>query len=171
MLLLLLLLWGALAFSTPSKSARRRRRVMSPSSSNKRWGPLSRGIKKGQTERDRRSQSRSFSQIFASPGTLRAQILKKINLAWKFQSRPSEFPTKIGGWWVARLKISSSLENFKILKFFKIWALRGIAAFRRRRFSQKTAGCSQIFAENRRKPQIFAETRLSQFVPFNSALP
>ena len=66
--------------------------------------------------------------------TLRAQILKKINLAWnfqsrfnlawKFQSRPSEFPTKIGGWWVARLKISISLENFKILKFFKIWALR-----------------------------------------------
>ena len=27
-------------------------------------------------------------------------------------------------WWLARLKISSSLENFKILNFFKIWALR-----------------------------------------------
>ena len=25
---------------------------------------------------------------------------------------------------MARLKISSSLESFKILKFFKIWALR-----------------------------------------------
>ena len=25
---------------------------------------------------------------------------------------------------MARLKISSSLENFKILNFFKIWALR-----------------------------------------------
>ena len=34
-------------------------------------------------------------------------------------------PQKIGGWWVARLKISISLENFKILIFFKIWALRG----------------------------------------------
>ena len=33
-------------------------------------------------------------------------------------------PQKIGGWWVARLKISISLENFKILNFFKIWALR-----------------------------------------------
>ena len=33
-------------------------------------------------------------------------------------------PQKIGVWWVARLKISSSLENFKILNFFKIWALR-----------------------------------------------
>ena len=32
-------------------------------------------------------------------------------------------PQKIGGWWVARLKISISLENFKILNFFKIWAL------------------------------------------------
>ena len=32
-------------------------------------------------------------------------------------------PQKIGGWWVARLKISISLENFKILKMFKIWAL------------------------------------------------
>ena len=27
-------------------------------------------------------------------------------------------PQKIGVWWMARLKISSSLENFKILKFF-----------------------------------------------------
>ena len=32
-------------------------------------------------------------------------------------------PQKIGVWWVARLKISSSPENFKILIFFKIWAL------------------------------------------------
>ena len=27
-------------------------------------------------------------------------------------------------WWVARLKFSISLENFKILNFFEIWALR-----------------------------------------------
>ena len=60
----------------------------------------------------------------------RAQILKKLNLAWNFQSRlklsisTSWIPTKIWVWWVARLKISISLENFKILKFFKIWALR-----------------------------------------------
>ena len=69
--------------------------------------------------------------------SLRAQILKKFNLAWNFQSRlkisrsiefsilTSRIPhKKIGVWWVARLKISISLENFKILIFFKIWALR-----------------------------------------------
>ena len=51
--------------------------------------------------------------------------LENFNLAWKFQSWPPEFPTKkIGVWWVARLKMSSLLENFKILKIFKIWALR-----------------------------------------------
>ena len=33
-------------------------------------------------------------------------------------------PQKIGVWWVARLKISSSLEIFKILNFFNLWALR-----------------------------------------------
>ena len=44
--------------------------------------------------------------------------LENFNLARKFQSRSSEFPTKIGVWWVARLKFSISLENFKILNFF-----------------------------------------------------
>ena len=39
-------------------------------------------------------------------------------------------PRKIGVWWLARLKISSSLENFKILTFFKIWALRVSEVFR-----------------------------------------
>ena len=34
------------------------------------------------------------------------------------------FPQKIGPWWVARLKFSISLENFKILIFFNLWALR-----------------------------------------------
>ena len=29
-----------------------------------------------------------------------------------------------GAWWVARLKFSISLENFKILKMFNLWALR-----------------------------------------------
>ena len=74
------------------------------------------------------------------PTSLRAQRLKKnpfprlklsisienANLAWQFQSWPSEFPTKIGVWWVplARLKFSMSLENFKILIFFNHWALR-----------------------------------------------
>ena len=67
----------------------------------------------------------------------RAQILKKFKIAWNFQSRLEisisleifnpdlqNSPQKIGVWWVARLKISSSLENFKILNFFRIWALR-----------------------------------------------
>ena len=38
-------------------------------------------------------------------------------------------PQKIGVWWVARLKISSSLENFKTLNIFKIWALRDFGYF------------------------------------------
>ena len=57
--------------------------------------------------------------------------LEIFNLAWKFQTSLEIFnpdlqnsPTKIGIWWVARLKFSISLENFKILKVFKIWALR-----------------------------------------------
>ena len=40
-------------------------------------------------------------------------------------------PQKIGVWWVARLKISISLENFKILNFFNLWALRDYAKFPR----------------------------------------
>ena len=63
--------------------------------------------------------------------------MKNFNLASNFQSRLKisrsleifnpdlqNSPQKIGVWWVARLKFSISLENFKILKFFKIWALR-----------------------------------------------
>ena len=43
----------------------------------------------------------------------------------------------------------------------------GIIAFGRRRFSQKTAGNRRFFAENHRKPQIYAETGLSHLVcPF-----
>ena len=53
-----------------------------------------------------------------------------------FNPGPSEFPTKIGVWWVARLKISSSLEIFKILNFFKIWALREVAWFRSEGYSE-----------------------------------
>ena len=62
--------------------------------------------------------------------------LENFNLAWIFQSRPSELPTKIGVWWAARLKFSISLENVirfnlawkfqsrrAILNLFKIWAL------------------------------------------------
>ena len=63
----------------------------------------------------------------SQPQTLRAQRLKNFNLDWKFQSRPSEFPTKIGVWWVARLKCSISLEIFKILKIFNLWALRKVS--------------------------------------------
>ena len=37
---------------------------------------------------------------------------------------PENSPQKIGVWWVARLKVSISLENFKILNFFNLWALR-----------------------------------------------
>ena len=59
-----------------------------------------------------------------------------INLARKNQSRLKvsislenfnpdlqNSPTKIGVWWVARLKFSISLEIFKILNFFNLWAL------------------------------------------------
>ena len=60
--------------------------------------------------------------------TLRAQILKKMQSRLKFSISLEIFnldlqnsPQKIGGWWVARLKVSISLENFKILKFLKIW--------------------------------------------------
>ena len=55
-------------------------------------------------------------------GTLRAQRLKKsisiekINLDWNSQSRTFRIPPppqkKIGVWWVSRLKISISIENF-----------------------------------------------------------
>ena len=45
------------------------------------------------------------------------------NLAWKFQSRPSEIPT-IRAWWVARLKFSISPEMFN--PFFNLWALREV---------------------------------------------
>ena len=49
-----------------------------------------------------------------------------------FNPGPSEFPTKkIGVWWVARLKISISIEKDKsrraILNFFNLWALREIS--------------------------------------------
>ena len=66
--------------------------------------------------------------------SLMAQRLKnfnRVNLAWKFQSRlkisipeAQNSPRKIGVWWVARLKFSISLEHFKILNFFNLWALR-----------------------------------------------
>ena len=39
-------------------------------------------------------------------------------------------PQKIGPWWVADLKFSISLENFKILNFFNLWALRALRARR-----------------------------------------
>ena len=62
--------------------------------------------------------------------TLRAQRLKKFNLAWNFQSRlkisilTSRIPHKKKRvWWGARLNFSISLENFKILNFFNLWAL------------------------------------------------
>ena len=45
-------------------------------------------------------------------------------LVTNVQSQPSEFPTKKGPWWVARLKCSISLEHFKILIYFNLWALR-----------------------------------------------
>ena len=72
-----------------------------------------------------------------TPTSLRAQILKKFNIAWKFQSRLKisislenfnpdlqNSPQIIVVWRVARLKFSISLENFKILIFFNLWALR-----------------------------------------------
>ena len=41
--------------------------------------------------------------ILSTEGPLKAQRVKKFNLAWKLQSWPSAFPTKIGLWRVARL--------------------------------------------------------------------
>ena len=67
----------------------------------------------------------------------------------KFQSRlknfswPSEFPTKIEVWWAARLKCSISLENFKILNFFNLWALR--APFRAFWNSVRERWCSNRY--------------------------
>ena len=49
----------------------------------------------------------------------------------KSQSRPSEFSTAIGPWWVARLKISISLEQGAILRMVSIfgpWGCQGQAA-------------------------------------------
>ena len=76
------------------------------------------------------------NQFWKPPESLRAQRLKKFNLAWNSQSRLKisisieifnlalqNFPQKIGPWWVARLKFSISLESFKILNFFNLWAL------------------------------------------------
>ena len=39
-------------------------------------------------------------------------------------------PQKIRVWWAARLKFSISLENFKILNFFNLWALRVLSGLR-----------------------------------------
>ena len=42
-----------------------------------------------------------------------------------FNLKLQNSPQKIGVWWVARLKVSISLENFKILKKKNnLWALR-----------------------------------------------
>ena len=60
------------------------------------------------------------------------------------------------------LIFAQSFADFSCFSLFL-----GIVAFRRRRFSQKTAGNRrkpQIFAENHRKAQIFAEIGLSHFV-------
>ena len=58
------------------------------------------------------------------------------SLAWNFQSRLKfsistlRIPhKKLGGWWVARLKISISLENFKVLNFFKIFGSLGLRSW------------------------------------------
>ena len=40
------------------------------------------------------------------------------------QNPPPPPQKKVGVWWVARLKFSISLEDFKILNFFNLWALR-----------------------------------------------
>ena len=74
---------------------------------------------------ENRIGNRRKPQIFAENQTLRALMLESnqsrlefsisieiFNLAWTFQSRPAEFPTKIGVWRVARLRFSISLENF-----------------------------------------------------------
>ena len=92
-------------------------------------------------------KSISLERLKISSFRLKFSIsLENFNLAWFFQSWPSELPTKIGVWWVARLKFSISLENVilirfnlawkfqsrrAILNFFKIWALRDIVSRKR----------------------------------------
>ena len=76
--------------------------------------PINRGLANPEGPKIEKIQSRLKLSI----------SLENFNLDWTFQSRPSEFPTKIGVWWVARLKFSISLEIFKILNFFNLWALR-----------------------------------------------
>ena len=56
--------------------------------------------------------------------------LEKFNLAWKFPSWPSEFPTEKGLWWVTCLKCSISFEKCQsqreFLIFFSIFGPLGL---------------------------------------------
>ena len=75
------------------------------------------------------SPQSSADTVFADP---KGPNLEKNQTRLKFSISLEMFnldlqnsPQKIAFWWVARLKISISLENFKILKFFKIRAFCG----------------------------------------------
>ena len=48
---------------------------------------------------------------------------------------------------MARLKISSSLEYFKILKFFKIWALRGLKTPKKIKEAKSSGIVQKLFSE------------------------
>ena len=55
-----------------------------------------------------------------------------------------------GVWWVACLKFSISLENFKILKFFSLWALRELSLDCDRPFLRKEVGVAATVCNNPR---------------------
>ena len=67
------------------------------------------------------------------PNLEKVQDLEIFKRAWKFQASHPPNPFFCGEFWRSGLKISSEIEIFKrdwkfqaILKFFKIWALRGL---------------------------------------------
>ena len=71
-------------------------------------------------------KSISLERLKISSFRLKFSIsLENFNLAWNFQSWPWEFPTKIGVWWVARLKCSISLEN--VIRFNLAWKFQSRA--------------------------------------------
>ena len=105
---------------------------------------------RGRYDRQRMLVIRIAAMTLASPkgpnlekikSRLKCSIsLENFNLAWKFQSRPSEFPTKNRGWWVARLKISISLENFsRSWKFSRFGPLGSDSAITIARFRPSKA--------------------------------
>ena len=84
----------------------------------------------------------------ACPDSLKIfNLTRKIQSCWKFQSLPSEFHTKIGVWWTARLKFSIELENISIpegdLDFFQSLGPSGCGRKRYIINSETSSTCNQ----------------------------